>query len=157
MTDINDAPAGKPKLMVNPTDGPTIRFPPFPVLPPNAREPLIPFKNFKEHGIRVFSDTDVEVDGLGIPTIELGVRHELDECKTKTRRKVNEENKRGSGNRTEEPAKVNPPIERRHQRFLLFAKKEWYDQWSEDEYLRGLNTFDPYATPFYLFSTRYSL
>lgn len=123
---------------------------------------IISFKNFKEHGIRIFSDTGVEIDGLGIPTVELGVVHDLDECKTETKRKKRlkdgKEGKRGKIVTTAavqaEQVKLDP-IETKEQRLLLFAKKEWYDQWSEGEHLRGLNIYDPYvyAHKCHLFST----
>ena len=47
-----------------------------------------------------------------------------------------------------EKVKLNPmekAKEQRNQRYLLFEKKEWYDQWSEGEHLRGLKTYDPYV------------
>lgn len=139
--------------VVNSTDGPTIKFPPFPTQP-NTGEgaSIIPFKHFKEHGIRIFSDTGVEMDGLGIPTVELNVIHDLDECKTETRRKLKDDRDVLEGKRskiaTAAPVKLDPmekAKDRRTQRFLLFAKKEWFDQWSEGEHLRGLKTYDPYV------------
>jgi hypothetical protein len=148
MTDPNDT--------VRSTDsGPSnLMFPPFPIAPiagEGGSSSIISFKHFKEHGIRIFSDTGVETDGLGVPTIELGVVHELDECKTETRRKL-KDGKDGKDvlEGKAEPVKPgNNPMERakdqRKQRFLLFAKKEWFDQWSEGEHLRGLKTYDPYA------------
>lgn len=140
----------QPTTVVNSTDGPTIKFPPFPPQP-DAGEgaSIIPFKRFKEHGIRIFSDTGVEMDGLGIPTVELAVRHDLDECKTETSRKL-KDGKDGKRGKTpvREPVKLNPmekAEDRRTQRYLLFAKKEWFDQWAEGEHLRGLKTYDSYA------------
>ena len=139
--------------VVNSTDGPILKFPPFPPRP-DAEEgaSIIPFKQFKEHGIRVFSETGVEMDGLGIPTVELPVRHDLDKCKTETRRKWKDgedvqEDKKGK-TPVVEPIKQTPmekAKDRRLQRYLLFAKKEWYDQWAEGEHLRGLKTYDAYA------------
>ena len=153
MTDSNDT--------VESTDsGPfNLKFPPFPIAREGASSSIIPFKHFKEHGIRIFSDTGLETDGLGVPTIKLGVVHELDECQTETRRKLKDgkdvlEGKRSSKIVTTvgeaEPVKLgNNPMEKakdqKNQRFLLFAKKEWFDQWSEGEHLRGLKTYDPYA------------
>lgn len=150
----------QPTTVVNSTDGPTIKFPPFPPQP-DAGEgaSIIPFKRFKEHGIRIFSDTGVEMDGLGIPTVELDVIHDLDECKTETRRKLKDGKDMLEGKRGKiatvvgeapvvEPVKLNPiqkAKDQRTQRFLLFAKKEWFDQWSEGEHLRGLKTYDLYA------------
>ena len=165
MTDLDDT-QGNPKsqattVVNSTTDGPTIRFPPFPTQP-NTGEgaSIIPFKHFKEHGIRIFSDTGVEMDGLGIPTVELAVVHDLDECKTETRRKLKagrdvSEGKRGKiATTVGEPVKMNSMEKAKHrrtQRYLLFAKKEWFEQWSEGEHLRGLKTYDLYALDFYLF------
>ena len=149
-------PESQATTVVKPIDSPTVlKFPPFPIQGASD-EPIVPFKHFKEHGIRIFSDTGVEMDGLGIATVELGVVHELDECKTETRRKLKKntlEGKRGKiatvvGDTVEEPVKLNPMEKaknQRNQRFLLFAKKEWFDQWSEGEHLRGLKTYDPYV------------
>ena len=160
MTDPDDTqgnPKSQAKTLVSSTDGPSIKFPPFPIQP-NAGEgaSIIPFKHFKEHGIRIFSNTGVEMDGLGIPTVELAVVHDLDVCKTETRRKLNGGKNESEGKRGKiataapvgEAVKLNPmekAKDRRTQRFLLFAKKEWFDQWSEGEHLRGLKIYDPYA------------
>ena len=163
MTDPDDNQGNRKSqatILVSSIDSPSIKFPPFPTQP-NVGEgtSIISFKHFKEHGIRIFSDTGVEVDGLGIPTVELAVIHDLDECKTETRRKLKDgknklEGKRGKtatavGEAPLEGAVKLSPMEkakdRRTQRFLLFAKKEWFDQWSEGEHLRGLKTYDPYA------------
>lgn len=148
------AQAQKPTTVVNPTDGPILVFPPFPTLPQGIS--ITPFKDFKEHGIQIFSDTDVEIDGLGIPTVQLGVAHELDECKTETRRKrmKKDEGLKGATKKGKNapPAPVDPEMERmnpmekkNYQRFLMFANKEWYDQWAEGEDLRGVKTYDPYV------------
>ncbi|KDR84166.1 hypothetical protein GALMADRAFT_133521 [Galerina marginata CBS 339.88] len=60
-----------------------VRFPPFPPVPPGIS--ILPFSQFKEHGIQIFTDPElgVEVDGLGIPTVRLRVPHDTDVCKTK--------------------------------------------------------------------------
>ena len=86
------------------------------------------------------------MDGLGIPTVELAVRHELDKCKTETRQKfINKDgggalegsgSKKGSKTPVGEPVnlKLNPmekAEDRRTQRYLLFANKEWFVQWAE--------------------------
>lgn len=70
------------------------------------------FKNFRPHGIQLFpeptknlhgsgvdvaaiptgvaavvaNDDDAELDALGIPTVELRVKHATDECKSKKRK-----------------------------------------------------------------------
>jgi len=142
--------AQKPTTVINPTDGPILTFPPFPTLPQGVS--ITPFKDFKEHGIQIFSDTDIEIDALGIPTVQLGVAHGLDRCKTETRRKTMKKDEvlKGSKKGKIAPEKVDPemenmtPMERKnHQRFLMFANKEWYDQWAEGEHLRGVKTYDP--------------
>ncbi|KAI0337913.1 hypothetical protein BDW22DRAFT_836849 [Trametopsis cervina] len=56
-----------------------LSFPPFPTPPPGVT--LIPFSQFKPLGIAVSIDPEEskenEVDGLGVPTIRLRVRHDL--------------------------------------------------------------------------------
>src|SRR5271155_4980790 len=98
-----------------------IKFPPFPAQP--LETTIIPFKDFKEHGIRIFSDTGVEMDGLGIPTVELGVVHELDQCKTETRRKTLKDKRGKIEAAVVEQVKLNPKERLRNQSYLLFAKK----------------------------------
>ncbi|KAF9534652.1 hypothetical protein CPB83DRAFT_901623 [Crepidotus variabilis] len=114
-------------------------------------------------------DEGVEVDGLGIPTVPLRVPHNTDECKTNTRRKGQTESdirrkekdarEKGKGDRKKKEAEEKEktkdkdllknmnPIERaqelKRRRILLFAKKEWYDQWKEGEDLRGTKVYDP--------------
>jgi len=61
-------------------------FPPFPTPPPGVQ--ITPFADFRENGIQVFSpDGKIEVDGLGIPTVELSSKHDSDEGKTEARPK----------------------------------------------------------------------
>ncbi|KAH8826025.1 hypothetical protein DL96DRAFT_1610647 [Flagelloscypha sp. PMI_526] len=63
--------------------GPIYDFPPFPSTPDGVT--LISFASFQEHGISIHSDpkTGEEIDGLGIPTIEIRAKHlETDECKS---------------------------------------------------------------------------
>jgi hypothetical protein len=98
-----------------------LRFPPFPVPPSGTK--IIPFKDFKESGIQMnlSGDSDrVEVDGLGIPTVELRSKHDTDQCKT------------GSAVRVK---KKPPPPDRGR----LEGKKkwEWWEIWEEGEDLRG--------------------
>ncbi|KAF9068337.1 hypothetical protein BDP27DRAFT_1448523 [Rhodocollybia butyracea] len=66
----------------------TYTFPPFPPIPEGVT--LIPFKDYKEKGIRIQEDSDEgpEVDGLGIPTIDLPP-HKTDFCKTNSKRATN--------------------------------------------------------------------
>lgn len=97
-------------------EAPYLKFPPFPAPPEGVN--IIPFKNFRERGIQMFSVNDgTEVDGLGIPTVELKVRHVTDGCKTDGRRP----NKKATAvqNLTEPKRRL-----------------EWWEQWAEGEDLR---------------------
>ncbi|KAJ7728971.1 hypothetical protein DFH07DRAFT_1066315 [Mycena maculata] len=104
-------------------DVPRTRFPPFPTAPDGVT--IVLFKDFKECGIRVqvFVDGDgdgedsVEVDGLGIPTVPLRVKHDTDVSKTNPNRK-----KRSA----RELAAVRPTF-----------RKEWWEDWAEGEDLRN--------------------
>ena len=69
-----------------------LRFPPFPEPPDGVT--LTPFTAFRPSGIRVPMDDDdaaqqqhVELDGLGIPTIALRVKHVADISEKKKKRK----------------------------------------------------------------------
>ncbi|OAX42062.1 hypothetical protein K503DRAFT_684123 [Rhizopogon vinicolor AM-OR11-026] len=99
-----------------------IIFPPFPTPLPGVT--LIPFNNFKACGIQLFSEAtggldeeDMELDGMGIPTVELRVKHSTDECKSNTRKRK----------RKKKTAAVDgvPP-----------KKLPWYEEWEEGEDLR---------------------
>lgn len=65
-----------------------IRFPPFPQPPAGVQ--IIPFDAFKEVGIKLGGTGDIELDGLGIPTIPLRVKHDIDTAKTDPRRTVHQ-------------------------------------------------------------------
>lgn len=88
----------------------------------------MPFKDFKPRGIQLFAqlkrsgngdeDDDVELDGLGIPTIELRVKHSTDECKSNRR-------KRRKKKHTTDSAPG-----------ALVKKSPWYEEWEEGEDLR---------------------
>jgi hypothetical protein len=97
---------------------PFITFPPFPKPPPGVT--LIPFKDFRARGIQLFAEVvgrqneeDIELNGLGIPTVELHVKHSTDECKSNTRKK--------------KTAAVEGAPAR---------KVPWYEEWEEGEDLR---------------------
>jgi len=137
-------------------EAPTIRYPPFPPVPSGVT--ILPYKQFKEHGIQIFGSepdgTGIEIDGLGIPTIELRVPHATDECKTDTKRKKRkngDDDEKGKRKELTEEEKIKREIlkkdpvaraqEQKRQRLLLFAKKQWYDQWAEGEDLRGTRTY----------------
>ncbi|KAF8589655.1 hypothetical protein K439DRAFT_326594 [Ramaria rubella] len=107
-----------PTLEFDPTGNPYYKFPPF--LSPPDGVPLIPFDKFRPHGIEINLDSDVEeLDGDGIPTVELSAKHgdkEKKRKKKKTKREGDES-----------------------QRKVSF----WYDDWNEGEDLRRADAFDP--------------
>ncbi|RDB19813.1 hypothetical protein Hypma_013006 [Hypsizygus marmoreus] len=108
-----------------------LTFPPFPQAPPGVT--IIPFKQFKEHGIQMFAtdgDDDVERDGLGIPTTELRVHHDTDFCKTETKRK------RKAQKREQFKTSTIPG-----------ARKEWWQHWEEAEDLRSTRPYNPNTSP----------
>ena len=168
-----------PTTIVNPSNAPLIRFPPFPDVPEGVT--ILPFKAFREHGIQIFtSEYGDEVDGLGIPTVALRIPHDTDVCKTdakkkkKWRKKLDGEDGDGDeeggddeveavGRKGKKKARIGDvqpenkkltPIERaqeqRRKRFLLFANNPWYIQWAEGEDLRGTKIYDTYVF-FFLF------
>lgn len=101
---------------------PFVTFPPFPKLPPGVT--LIPFKDFRARGIQLFGEVvggpneeDMELDGLGIPTVELRVKHSTDECKSNTRKR---KRKKKTAAAEGVPARKVP----------------WYEEWEEGEDLR---------------------
>lgn len=52
-------------------------WPPFPNPPAGAK--IVKFKDFKSHGIQLsMMDEGVELDGEGVPTVQLNVKHELE-------------------------------------------------------------------------------
>jgi hypothetical protein len=110
--------------LVNPVDGPFIRFPPFPVAPAGIH--IMPFKEFTERGIRVEAGPDdAEVDALGIPTVPIGrKRHATDECKTNTKRKREAE----EGGKSKKKGAI---------------RKGWEEVWKETEVVRFSRSFNP--------------
>jgi len=102
-------------------------FPPFPLVPEGVT--IVPFREFKERGIQLFATDhgdDVERDGLGIPTVELRVRHDADVCKT--------------GAKKRKRAKVQQKVD---SAATPGVRKEWWEQWMEAEDLRGGGTYNP--------------
>ena len=105
------------------TDDVFIRFPPFPPAPPNGKI-IIPFKDFKETGIKLFcpNDNGIEVDGADIPTATLEHRHTSDQCKTDAQRKAEDlvpaasKKRKGKGNAT-----VSAPM------------LKWWEIWRDEE------------------------
>lgn len=107
-------------------DPPFIKFPPFPEPPPGVT--IMPFKDFKPRGIQLFSEPkkcghdaadeeDAELDALGIPTVELRVKHATDECKSSSRKR-----------RKKKKAAVIEAVP--------VKKLPWYEEWEEGEDLR---------------------
>ncbi|KAF8165879.1 hypothetical protein B0H34DRAFT_690801 [Crassisporium funariophilum] len=171
------SPKHKPKHPTHPRQHAHHPHPALPPLPPAPAHlspgAIVPFGKFKERGIQIFSagPGGEEVDGLGIPTVELRVRHETDECKTEAGRKgkgrgvgrgvgvdievEGEDVREGEGVEIEvideKNEQVKEPLkkgaEQRLQRQLLFAKKTWYDQWAEGEDLRTTTTYNPNTSP----------
>ncbi|KAI0692562.1 hypothetical protein BC835DRAFT_1416490 [Cytidiella melzeri] len=106
-----------------------INFPPFPTPPPGVT--IIPFTKFKPLGIAVSIEADsaeVEVDGLGVPTVTLNSRHDL----TKEEKRMGKK-KLGSATVISPEGQV---------RRLL-----WHEEWRSHE--RGPTfTYNPQESPF---------
>src|ERR1700722_15184812 len=100
----------------NDDEQPFLKFPPFPAPPPGRR--IEPFKGFKGYGIQKLCKNGVEVDGVGIPTVELPNKHSTDQCKTDATRK-------------KKPKKVDAR-----------PKKEWWEIWEECEHARAACTYN---------------
>ena len=100
-----------------------LRFPPWPAPPDGVT--LVPFTAFKPSGIRVPIDDDddprplgePELDGLGIPTIALRVKHVADTSEKKKKRK-----KKGVSAQSVQVAPERP--------------KMWWEVWEELEDIR---------------------
>jgi hypothetical protein len=101
---------------------PLLTFPPFPEVPKDSG--LVPFKDFKPSGIQisVSGDDGIELDGLGIPTVELRVKHDTDEPKTGKKKKKSKSAR--TAGLDGEPAK----------------RLTWWEEWEEGEDLRVSNT-----------------
>ena len=100
---------------------------------------------------------DIEVDGLGMPTVPLTKVHDTDECKTFTRRRKlaklaqeEEDLVEGTTKTVENKCAKKDPLARAQERARLFAKREWYEQWAEGEASRGTNVYDSYVSRFFL-------
>ncbi|TFK71718.1 hypothetical protein BDN72DRAFT_793464 [Pluteus cervinus] len=130
-----------------------IRFPPFPIAPEGVA--IIPFGDWLETGIQIFStrssvkktegdkneaqdllDDDIEVDGLGIPTIELSKKHDTDTVKSDARKR-----RKARDLQRTAPAKAKPgePL----------PQKFWWHDWEDIEksrlagpYERGMISTD---------------
>ncbi|PPQ92790.1 hypothetical protein CVT25_003901 [Psilocybe cyanescens] len=116
--------------LVNPVDGPIIRFPPFPQAPEGVQ--IMPFKDFEEGGICMDpGPNDAEVDTFGVPTVPLRPQHSTDVCKTNTKRK----------RRAEE-------MQARKKGGLGAKKLLWWEEWQEREVARVSVGFDSHSTRF---------
>ncbi|KAJ8501638.1 hypothetical protein ONZ45_g12059 [Pleurotus djamor] len=105
----------------------TIFFPPFPPVPSGVQ--IISFKDFHECGIQVEGDGDVELDGRGIPTVELETPRKGDEPKSNARKKrlfnVEAENQRR--------AAVSESASKKVTKFGKPSIKEWWHEWHDGE------------------------
>jgi hypothetical protein len=123
-TPVSNPPEIAPSPAAEKADGHKIRFPPFPTVPEGVT--IIPFKDFKEHGIQVVEGEDeIELDGLGIPTVQLRVKHDTDFSKTNPNRKRKT---------AREMAATRPGF-----------RKEWWEDWEEGEDLRNHGPYNAYA------------
>lgn len=105
-------------LDFDPTGNPYYKFPPF-LSPPDGKE-LIPYDKFKPHGIQIALESDVEeLDGEGIPTVELGVKH-LSSREREKKKKM----------RSYRDGESSP-------------MSSWWDDWNEGEDLRRADSYDP--------------
>ncbi|KAL5529936.1 hypothetical protein ACEPAF_6193 [Sanghuangporus sanghuang] len=95
------------------------KWPPFPDPPDNIK--IIPFNEFKPSGIQISFDDEVEVDGLGIPTVRLPVIHD-NEAPPRKKKKT----------------KLTAAGEEIRQR------SNWWEEWEEGEEqrLRSIGTYD---------------
>ncbi|KAK7037815.1 hypothetical protein VNI00_010776 [Paramarasmius palmivorus] len=117
------------------------QFPPFPS-PPSGTV-ITPFKDFVERGIQIHifgkNEDDQEVDGLGIPTVELPKKHETDRPKSGGKPRsytmpVVQEAKKKKEEKAEQSFKL--PVKRR----------DWTEDWVEQDRLRGRIAYDPNIT-----------
>jgi hypothetical protein len=128
----------EPQLLYQPPP-PTsynLSFPPFPHLQNNAS--LIPFADFVPKGTQIKADDDddeeeedgapaVELDGEGIPTVMLGVTHDLDRTNKKKPKSFAKGRARGSKTRADG------------------TPKPWFEQWADNEALMRAERLDPYV------------
>ena len=100
-------------------------FPPFPHLQNNT--PLIPFAEFVPKGTQIKGEEEedhVEVDGEGIPTVMLGVTHDLDKTnKKKTKSSASRAKTRADG-----------------------THKPWFEQWADNEVVMRAERLNPYVS-----------
>ena len=91
---------------------PLYDWPPFPQPPPGVS--ILPFKEFKPQGILIrMNEEDEELDGEGIPTVRLAVKHDGDKKQRKKKKK---------------PAAIDQATQ---------SQIPWYEHWAEGEELRN--------------------
>lgn len=100
-------------------------FPPFPHLQNNT--PLIPFAEFVPKGTQIKGEEEVdhvEVDGEGVPTVMLGVTHDLDKS---NKRKTKSSASRKGGSKTRADG----------------THKPWFEQWADNEVIMRAERLNP--------------
>ena len=108
-----------------------LQFPPFPQPPPGTT--IIPFEDFVPRGIQINLDAEPdaeEVDGLGIKTVELSVKHDFTEAERKKRRKT-------TGKRA---TAIGPDGQVR--------KLTWWEEWEEGEQYRRMSPIPSASLPY---------
>lgn len=124
-----------------PTPKPLLKFPPFPPVPEGTT--ILPFASYKETGIQIApSHSGEEVDGLRIPTVELRVPHDTDECKTgATKRSGSIKNLKKVEEEVVPVADPNPNPKRT---YYHYERRDWWEEWAEAEESRGSsNAYNP--------------
>ncbi|PFH50420.1 hypothetical protein AMATHDRAFT_61135 [Amanita thiersii Skay4041] len=110
-----------------------IKFPPFPTAPPGVT--ITPFNQYKETGIKLFCSNEdgIEVDGLGIPTVELLKKHNTDKCKTDAQKKKKEKQANAPAKPAPKPSPLPPPP----------RQKSWWEVWKEEEPSKHAGPYNP--------------
>ncbi|KAF9262387.1 hypothetical protein L218DRAFT_1077916 [Marasmius fiardii PR-910] len=107
----------------------TINFPPFPAAPEGAS--ITPFNDFQERGIQVhlLGEDDEELDGFGNATVALRTKHTTDKCKTDAKPR---------------PAKAVAPVAvKKSDGTTTVRKKEWWEEWEENDKARSRIGYNP--------------
>ncbi|KDQ29742.1 hypothetical protein PLEOSDRAFT_1083328 [Pleurotus ostreatus PC15] len=117
-----------------------LRFPPFPPVPPGTV--ITPFAQFRECGIQIefgAGDGDIELDGRGIPTIELRTKHDTDESKSEARKRKKSRQRQKDREEEEQRARQRVTNNSGPKTPATLGKpliKEWWQDWEEGENLR---------------------